>query len=150
METELLQQTLETVDGCKIWQGATYPSGYAKIRIDGTAHVGHRLLYTLHHGAIPEGMLVLHKCDQRACIIPEHLRAGTSTENNQDTLARHNNPRARGGNHGSAKLTEYQVREIRKLLAAGHKPRGVAELFETPYKTIIAIKSRATWGWLDV
>lgn len=149
LEAQLLAQTLRTVDDCLLWQGSIYPSGYAKIRVDGLPFVGHRLIYELHHGAIPQGMLVLHKCDQRNCINPEHLYAGTSTDNNRDTLERHQAPRARGNSHGSAKLVESQVLEIRKLLAAGKTPREVATQFDTPYKTIIAIRSRATWGWLN-
>jgi len=149
LEQTLLATTLQTTDNCQLWQGTLYPSGYAKIHQNGVAYVGHRLLYTLHYGSIPEGKLILHNCDQRNCINPLHLRAGTSAENNQDTLERHNAPRAKGRKHSSANLTETIVLEIRRQLALGVTPRQVSTLFTVPYKTIIAIRSRATWSWLN-
>lgn len=72
------------------------------------------------NGRIPEGLCVLHKCDNRGCINPDHLFIGTKKDNTQDMFNKKRNPQ-RGGSYSgkSAKLTKDQVIEIRKLYATG-------------------------------
>jgi len=60
----------------------------------------HRLAYIEAHGNIPSGFFVCHTCDQRLCIEPTHLYAGTAADNNRDCWAR-----GRGFNVGAQ---EYQ------------------------------------------
>jgi hypothetical protein len=80
----------------------------------------HRRAWTEANGPIPDGMFVLHHCDNRACSNVEHLFLGTQTDNMRDMLAKGRGSRVgpRGEAHGHAKLTEAQVREIRDRYAA--------------------------------
>jgi hypothetical protein len=98
---------------CWEWQRSRDPRGYGLICFDGKQIYTHRLAYRAWIGEIPEGMGVLHKCDNPKCFRPDHLFTGTNFQNVQDrqTKGRTNNPH--GENHGLAKLTQAEVDEMR-------------------------------------
>lgn len=81
----------------------------------------HRVAWETHHGPIPEGQYVLHRCDQPACFDVTHLFLGTKSDNNADRDAKGRGvvPDTRGSRHGMHKLTEAQVIEIYRSTAAG-------------------------------
>lgn len=77
---------VQKTDTCWLWIGAIDTTGYGKLNIDRKAVSVHRLSYTLHIGTIPADLYVLHHCDVRACINPEHLFLGTHLDNIRDML----------------------------------------------------------------
>ncbi len=73
--------------GC--WLYRNCPDKYGVLRDDsGKTKTAHRFSYELHHGPIPKGMYVCHKCDVRGCVNPDHLYAGTHEDNTRDIVER--------------------------------------------------------------
>lgn len=75
-------------DGCWPWQPLPYGENYGSFCHRGRTYKAHRVAYELTHGAIPDGLLILHACDYPPCCNPAHLRAGSASENLQDAVAR--------------------------------------------------------------
>ena len=82
---------------CWEWRASKVTSGYGQIK--GQAPFGkrlkaHRVSYEIHKGPIPDGMFVMHTCDNPGCVNPDHLRAGTHSDNMRDMASK---KRSRGG-----------------------------------------------------
>lgn len=73
---------------CVEWTGAKFKSGYGEAHHRGKHWRAHRLAWTMANGPIPDGLHVLHSCDNPACCKLEHLRLGTAAENAADKMAR--------------------------------------------------------------
>ena len=118
--------------------------GYAKIRMKGKMIFLHRYIYEECFGFIPEGMIVRHKCDNPACINPEHLELGTHKENMKDKKDRKRGRTSdkKGENNTQAKLTRKQVEEIRK---DERIHRVIAEEYNVSRQLISKIKKRKLW-----
>jgi hypothetical protein len=118
-------------DACWEWLGTRGSSGYGEVRVNKRLQKAHRRAWELTNGPIPEGKVVCHRCDNPGCCNPKHLFVGTHSDNMADMVAKgrqqrdgwkHWNPLrkwAKGEASGSAKLTEAQVREIRRRFEAG-------------------------------
>ncbi len=69
---------------CWVWTGCRSKDGYGTITYKKTGHRTHRMALTLSGTTIPDGMIVMHKCDNPACVRPSHLKIGTQKENMSD------------------------------------------------------------------
>lgn len=77
-----------TPGGCWDWLGSVGSNGYGYMQHAGETWRMHRLVWTLLNGPIPDGMIVMHSCDNRLCINPEHLVMGTQQQNIKDAYAK--------------------------------------------------------------
>ncbi len=99
---------------CWPWIGSRIPNGYGQVKYHGQAYTAHDLAYILTNGPIPSGMLVMHSCDNPPCCNPAHLSAGTNLDNSRDMVKKNRHINICGERHWNAKLTDEQVRTIRK------------------------------------
>jgi hypothetical protein len=132
---------------CWLWTGAKQWAGYCLIGAGGAGApmwLAHRLSYTIHHGPIPEGLMVLHGCDNPSCVNPAHLTAGTHAENIKQAYDRGLlvSPFKKGAAHHAAVLTEENVREIR---SSPLKSAQLARAFGCSTSTISALRRGETW-----
>lgn len=107
---------------CWEWQGFRKETGYGRIcRGGGKGNVAaHRLAYALHYGEEPGARHVLHSCDNPPCCNPAHLRLGDPAANARDRVERGRSRNVpKGSAHKLAKLTEEQVRDIRRRFVPG-------------------------------
>lgn len=119
----------EDPDACWGWIGIINPYGYGRMQYfyekKAKYMSAHRLSYMISIGPIPDWLLVLHKCDNRACSNPKHLRLGTQKDNIDDMYAKGRQApvslRTKYGEQASnAILTERDVIEIRNDYATGY------------------------------
>ena len=83
-------------NGCWIWQKYTNKLGYGRFRFKSKKELAHRVAYRVFNGLIPDGLLVLHKCDNPPCVNPGHLWLGTDASNVKDSISKgRTNPVAR-------------------------------------------------------
>jgi hypothetical protein len=129
---------VEKTSDCWLWTGNRQPNGYGRIQTGGkgSPHVGvHRLSYEIHHGPIPEGMVVMHACDTPACVNPAHLSVGTYRDNTADMTAK-------GRRRGRIILTCDQVFDIR---ASKEPARVLAPIYGVSKSTIWAVRTGQNW-----
>ena len=141
---------IETSTGCWIWSGATESRfGYGKFRLNGRSINSHRAAWELFVGAIPNGMFVCHKCDVPACVNPSHLFIGSSDDNNKDRAAKGRTVSPRGVLNHHAKLSEDDVRAIRKLRSHGMTGTEIAEQFPVHHCAVYDILNNKTWRHVE-
>jgi hypothetical protein len=88
LKERISSQTEFTTDGCWLFKGPKNLKGYGETTFRGKRHMVHRLMYELHHGQIPSGHLICHRCDRPSCWNPTHLWAGTPKQNSLDMSAK--------------------------------------------------------------
>ena len=139
-----------SANSCWEWQASVDSSGYGNLgvpRADGSGRFltqrAHRIAWELANGALPDGLLVCHKCDNRKCVNPAHLFLGSHKDNTQDCALKGRLPNRKGSNNVRAKLNFDCVRIIRDSNAATST---LARLFSVSKSTILSIKNRTTWS----
>ncbi len=112
------QQVCKT-ESCWLWTGHTKSRGKGLIWVDGKPVYASRFSYQQFVGEIPKGMYVCHSCDNPVCVNPDHLFVGTQDDNMKDMKLKGRSNHPIGSMNGRAKVTEDDVRFIRK----NYKPR---------------------------
>lgn len=105
----ILKKTVN-IGGCLVWTGCKDKDGYGITSIGNVKMPAHRAAYSFLHDVA--GQYVLHKCNVRACVNPDHLYLGDQAQNIQDQIAA--GTLKRGSQVGTSKLTEDQIPNIRE------------------------------------
>lgn len=130
--------------GCLLWTGATAAAfsrgAYGTMKVAGKKKGAHRVAWELDRGLIPDGMSVLHRCDQPMCTNVDHLFLGTHAANMADMSTKGRS--MRGTDHVLAKLTPAKVLAIR---ASGESSRKLAKTFGVTYSTVEQVRYGKTW-----
>ena len=130
--------------------GGKFTGGYGAFSVKGRNVKAHRVALVLSGKPDPMPMLACHTCDVPCCQNPNHLYAGTPSDNMWDRVNRKRVIPHRGADSKASVLSESQVREIRVLYAVGDlSQRQIAANFGVSQYTISAINRRKTWGWLE-
>ena len=141
-------------ESCWIWTKGKANYGYGVINTSERKQFRvHRLVWSFYFGDIPDGMFVLHKCDNPPCCNPGHLFIGTQADNIRDMIrkGRRGNAGVKPGtqtgekNHNS-KLTNDNVLDIRELLNSGESHSRIASMFGVSRPTITLINTGSTWN----
>jgi len=138
---------VKITDGCWEWQ-AHRVSGYGQFSIAGRKlEYAHRVSWVLSGNAIPQGLSVLHRCDNPACVRPDHLFLGTQLDNMKDMIEK-GRDRIVGSRNVLSKLTEAKVEWIRRNYAPYHKEFGRVAMAKTLGVTkwlITRVVNRQIW-----
>lgn len=137
-------------DHCWLWTDKPNPKGYGSIGVSGKTYRAHRVSYELAYGPIPDGLNVLHTCDNRICVNPNHLFIGTQLENIQDRDIK--GRQTRGESHPRSKLTEDQVLAMRKRYIPFCRVNGANQIARELGVRICAVLdavNKVTWKFLD-
>lgn len=161
-------------DDCWEWTAEIDKGGYGVFSMNSKNRKAHRVSWELTYGKIPAGLLVCHHCDNPKCVNPTHLFLGTTLENMLDRnikgrqasgdrsgarIKRHRMARGdqhgfilhpesvpRGSRNGLAKLTEKQVKEIKKSLRNSVPQVNIAKQYGVRPPAIWKIANRLTWN----
>lgn len=138
-------------DACWPWTGHRIATGYGQVRVRGKATTASRVALELSEGRPLEAdEQACHRCDNPPCCNPAHLFRGSHVENMQDKekKGRHGYGGMPGERHHQAKLTEHDVREIRRRCEAGERHTAIAASYGVTGSLIGMIRKRQIWKHL--
>jgi hypothetical protein len=127
-------------EGCWTWTASVGDHGYGQLTHLQQKYTAHRLAWELYRGAVPDGLCVLHRCDNRRCVNPDHLFLGTRKDNLEDMTQK--GRRVRGVTHGRAKLTVDQVLAIRSSATSA---RSEARIYGVSDSLVRLIRKGKRW-----
>ena len=129
--------------GCWIWDRPCKRSGYGRFKAEGISFRAHRFAYETFVGPIPKDKCVLHRCDNRRCVNPEHLFLGSHADNVADMVSK--DRQAKGRRVAGSKLTDVQALEIRN---SAEPSEDLARRYGIHKTHVWNIRTGKAWGWL--
>jgi|ERR1017187_988283 hypothetical protein len=122
-----------TINECWEWNGFMNPNGYGMVKGD----FAHRYIYKLFKGFIPSSLCILHKCDNKKCVNPNHLSIGSRRANQVDMTIKNRQGTKR-------RLTDFQYVELIRLRNGGATYRELSEKFKISLETCCKILTEPT------
>lgn len=132
---------------CWIWTAGRCdyaPIQYGCFKVNHRMCRAHTVSWIMFNKKLPK-LCILHTCDNSLCVNPKHLYEGTRKDNARDRERRHRGNHARGVDNGQVKLTEKDVRDIRRL-ANKHTQQYLSDIYGVNQPNISRIIRRAIWA----
>lgn len=126
--------------GCWEWLGYRL-KGHGRFGMNGKVEYAHRVSWRLERGEIPDGMCVLHKCNNKSCVNPDHLYLGDYKDNAID--------RSIDGTNPKMKMSACDVMLLRDLFEIGTDYKSLAWLFSISESSVHRIASRKFYNWVN-
>lgn len=130
---------------CWLWTGNRRGKGYGSFYSQGKHLSTHRVSYAFFNGEIPEGVHVLHHCDNRLCVRPSHLFLGSNEDNLKDMCLK--NRQCKGEDKPSNVLTEQDVINIRSI-GSSMSSRSIGQIYGIHHSTVLSIRKGKKWKYL--
>lgn len=130
---------------CWTWTAYKNKDKYGVFAIDRIPHYAHRVSWMIHNGEIPDGLCVLHKCDNPPCVRPDHLFLGTRKDNNVDKSLKGRASVAewmknqQGEKNINYKISDSQVSEIKNLRKEGKTLKEIASKYDISFQHVSKI-----------
>lgn len=141
--------SVDETTGCWNWNSLTR-KGYGYLKSGNSKKLSaHRVSWELHHGEIPDGLWVLHRCDNPQCVNPDHLFVGTAKDNNEDMMSKGRQKLNNSGNwqagekHRKSKLSSEAVAIIREKRM---RPTDYSKIYGISVSTVCNIQAGRTWN----
>lgn len=149
MMEKLIARVKVDANGCFNWQGSIHRDGYGMTYWPPQKQTmqTHRASYLVFRGAVPKGMFVCHRCDNRRCINPAHLFLGTPKENIEDAFEKRR--LCCGESVNTACLKESDVVEIARLYGTGKTIRELCEIYGIANSSMVRIVNGKNWRHVD-
>ena len=132
--------------GCWVWTASKNREGYGHFRLGEHMRLAHRVSWFLLRGPIPDGMNVLHKCDNPSCVRLSHLFLGRHIDNMTDMKTKGRARGHRGDSNGRSKLCDQDIRRILQLKNAGRTNVEIAKMFKVANQLISRICLKQCWN----
>ena len=145
VKKKLLSSIKINENGCWEWQKAKHRQGYGHCPYKRKCLLAHRVSWMVFKGNLPDDILVCHHCDNPPCINPDHLFLGTDKDNTLDHIKKGKSKKSRGENHYFSKLTEKEVKEMRKMRERKIKIKDISRKFNIHVSTAKNICLRKSW-----
>lgn len=144
-----------TEKGCWEYEGAKQKDNYGVMTIcDKRLHPrkrklrAHRVSYAFYNGVDPGELFVCHKCDNPACINPDHLFLGTPLDNTQDMISKGRKSPEDGQNNNAGKLNEGMVLKVLEGIKGGLTNKQIAEELPVTHANVSCIRTGKSWKTL--
>lgn len=132
--------------GCWLWTEGISKDGYGKFSIKYKDMRAHRFAWELYRWPIPKDMCVLHKCDVKTCVNPDHLFIGTYGDNNRDRAIKGRSRNQNGELNNCAKLSSDEVDSIRILYATTlYTHKSIAKMYNVTRENVRDIINGKIW-----
>lgn len=135
-------------EACWTWTARKTPQGYGRFSVNGVNKLAHRVAYEQLKSPIPNGLQVLHRCDNPSCVNPDHLWLGSNADNVADKVAKGRCASVVGSANPKSKLRDADVLAIRAAIGQGVKQRDLAEQYGVTQTQICTIAQRKQWSHL--